>query len=33
VLAACQNDGSKNWAVVRDIAVATMTRKQRSTPR
>jgi acetylornithine/succinyldiaminopimelate/putrescine aminotransferase len=33
VLAACQNDGSKNWGVVRDIAVATMTRKQGPTSR
>jgi ornithine--oxo-acid transaminase len=29
VLAACQEDGSKNWAVVRDIAVATVSRKRR----
>lgn len=29
VLAACEKDASRNWAVVRDIATATMARKRR----
>jgi acetylornithine/succinyldiaminopimelate/putrescine aminotransferase len=33
VLADCEGDTSKNWGVVRDIAVATMTRRKRSKTR
>jgi ornithine--oxo-acid transaminase len=33
VLAACEKDASKNWAVVRDIALAVMARKRGAKPR
>jgi ornithine--oxo-acid transaminase len=33
VLADCEGEVGKNWAVVRDIAVASIARKQRAKPR